>query len=104
MAMSKTMDNPDKPVAVLVTTQHRGVFFGYAKPPFDQTTITLRDAQMCVYWSGDLHGVLGLASRGPTRSCRVGPPVPEITLQGITAVVAVTEEAEREWKREYWQA
>lgn len=59
--MSKNNDVP-----LVVTTAHRGVFFGFAKPT-ENKTIRLRDAQMCVYWSADVKGVLGLASKGPSR-------------------------------------
>ena len=34
--------------AVLVTTEHRGVFFGYATET-DGATITLRNARNCIY-------------------------------------------------------
>lgn len=47
--------------AVLVTTEHRGVFFGYATET-DGETITLKNARNCVYWSSDVKGFLGLAS------------------------------------------
>src|ERR1700680_802078 len=58
--------------AVLVTTTHRGVFFGYA----DDTggaSIKMRAARNCIYWSADVKGFLGLASTGPTKSCKIGP-------------------------------
>lgn len=41
--------------AVLVTTAHRGVFFGYATET-GGATIKLRAARLCVYWSTDLRG------------------------------------------------
>jgi len=36
--------------AVLVTTTHRGVFFGYASK-IDGPTIDLRAGRNCLYWS-----------------------------------------------------
>ena len=51
---------------VVVTTEHRGVFFGYLDGSRDSETALLRDAQMCVYWSADVRGVLGLAATGPS--------------------------------------
>jgi hypothetical protein len=41
--------------AVIVTTAHKGVFFGYATET-GGSTINLRAARMCVYWSADLGG------------------------------------------------
>ena len=59
--------------AVLVTTAHRGMFFGYASQT-DGETISLTRARLCVYWSRDVRGFMGLASTGPTATCRIGPP------------------------------
>jgi len=57
---------------------------------------------MCVHWSSDVHGVMGLASSGPTKGCRIGPAVKAITLQGITAVMEASEAAEKAWKDSPW--
>jgi hypothetical protein len=86
--------------AVLVTTAHRGVFFGYASS-IDGETITLRDARLCVYWSADCKGFMGLASTGPTAGCRIGPPA-TITLRAITAVVECTPTAVKAWESGPW--
>jgi len=85
---------------VLVTTAHRGVFCGYASETSGET-IKLRDARLCVYWSADVRGFMGLAATGPTRGCRIGPPA-EIELRNITAVLEVTPEAEAKWKAQPW--
>ncbi len=50
--------------AVLVTTVHKGVFFGYATKT-DGATIKLRAARNCIYWPVENKGFLGLASTGP---------------------------------------
>ena len=89
----------DRPV--IVTTAHRGVFFGYAKDTAGDT-IFLRAARLCVYWSRDLKGFMGLAAQGPSASCRVGPPA-DITLRNITAVVEVAPEAVARWEVAPWQ-
>jgi hypothetical protein len=96
--------SPKKPApkerAVLVTTAHRGVFFGYARAT-DGETIALRAAQLCSYWSADMRGFMGLASMGPSAKCRIGKPA-DITLRNITAVVEVTPEAVEAWKAQPW--
>ena len=93
----KTKNN----IAVLITTSHKGVFFGYGNPS-DKSTIRITEARMCVYWSTDVKGVVGLAANGPTKSCRIGPAAPAITLRDVTSVMEVSEKAEAAWKAEPW--
>lgn len=80
---------------VIVTTAHRGVFFGYADNT-DGETIKLNRSRLCLYWSADLRGFMGLAAMGPNSSCKIGPPA-DITLRSITAVLEVTPDAEAKW-------
>jgi hypothetical protein len=89
-----------KPRPVIVTTAHRGVFFGYATDTTGET-ITLARARLCVFWSRDVRGFMGLAAGGPTESCRVGPPA-DITLRAITSVIEVTPEAVARWEAAPW--
>jgi hypothetical protein len=86
--------------AVIVTTAHRGVFFGYAVKT-DGETISLKKARLCVYWSADIRGFMGLAERGPNSSCKIGPAA-DITLRAITAVVEVSPEAVKAWESAPW--
>lgn len=95
-ASSKNSERP-----VIVTTAHRGVFFGYANRT-DGETIKLNRSRLCVYWSSDYRGFMGLAANGPTASCRVGPPA-DITLRSITAVLEVTPEAVAKWESAPWK-
>lgn len=88
-------------IPLVVTTEHKGVFFGYGVPTFDKF-IRLTEARMCVYWSADVKSVLGLAANGPTKGCKVGPAAPAITLGGVTAIMEVSEKAEAAWKSEPW--
>lgn len=86
---------------VVVTTSHRGVFFGYASD-IDGEQIALKRARLCVYWSADLKGFMGLAAQGPSSSCRIGPEA-DIVLRNITAVLSVTPEAEQKWQKAPWK-
>lgn len=86
--------------AVIVTTVHRGVFFGYAVET-GGLTIKLRAGRLAVYWSSDLRGFMGLASQGPGASCKIGPPA-DIELRDITSVVEVTPEAVAKWEKSPW--
>lgn len=87
---------------VVVTTEHRGVFFGYAHD-VDGETIDLKRARLCVYWSADVRGFMGLAGAGPTPGCKIGPAVPSITLRAITSVIECTPEAVAAWERAPWR-
>lgn len=85
--------------AVLVTTEFRGVFFGYVKKQTKlPDEITMTDVRNCIYWSSDCGGFLGLAATGPTKDCKIGKLVPEVTLYKITSVTPVTAEAVEAWR------
>jgi hypothetical protein len=88
--------------AVLVTTVHRGVFFGYASAGIKGKSISIKDARNCVYWSADVKGFLGLAANGPSSSCKIGPKVPELTLTDVTSVSTVSPEAVEKWEKSLW--
>src|SRR5437868_5971678 len=86
---------------VLVTTEYRGVFFGYATDTGGDN-ISLKKARNCVYWSPDVKGFLGLAKNGPTASCRIGPPA-DVDLRKITCVAEMTPEAVAAWESAPWK-
>jgi hypothetical protein len=86
---------------LLVTTAHKGVFAGYGTVTQNKV-IRLEEAQMCVYWSADVRGVVGLAATGPTKGCKIGPPAPAITLQDVTSVMEISTKAEEQWKLQPW--
>lgn len=85
---------------VLVTTEHRGVFAGFASDTSGDA-IKLRQARNCVYWASSLKGFLGLASAGPDSNCKIGPAA-DIELRKITSVVEVTPEAQAKWESAPW--
>ena len=92
--------NGTKERAVIVTTEHRGVFFGYATKT-DGEHIALKRSRLCIYWSADVKGFMGLAATGPSAKCRIGPPA-DITLRNITAVLEVQPDAVKEWEKSPW--
>lgn len=88
-----------KPKAVIVTTEFRGVFFGYIKNDKKlPEEITLTGVRNCIYWSANCGGFLGLAANGPNKDCRVGQRVPEVTVYKVTSVTPVEPAAEQEWE------
>jgi len=86
--------------AVLVTTSHRGVFFGYATNT-DGAVIALRAARNCIYWPASNKGFLGLAAEGPHKGSRIGPPA-NIELRDITCVAECTPDAVDAWEKTPW--
>ena len=87
--------------AVLVTTAHRGVFFGHAVKT-DGDTIKLRAGRNCVYWPSENKGFLGLANMGPVNGARVGPAA-DIELRDITCVAECSEAAIAAWEKAPWR-
>lgn len=87
--------------AVLVTTSHRGVFFGYATDT-SGATIALRAARNCLYWPTENKGFMGLASMGPIKGARVGPAA-DIELRDITSVAECTTAAVAAWESAPWK-
>jgi hypothetical protein len=88
-------------VPLVVTTVHRGVFFGYGTPS-DAETIRLERARMCVYWPAANKGVMGLASEGPAKGSRIGPQVPAVTLRNVTSVMEASPAAVEAWEKGPW--
>lgn len=97
--------NPKGKIAVLITTDStkRGVFAGFIDPAdADKQTMVAEELRMCVYWSTDMKGVLGLASMGPSKDCKISKAVKKATIQGVTAVVEISDEALKNWRKEPW--
>ena len=94
-----------KKIACLITTDNtkRGVFMGYINPEDSgKEDIIAEDVRMAVYWSSDMKGVLGLASMGPSSTCKISPAVKKATIKGVTCVVELNPKAEKQWKKEPW--
>ena len=97
---------PDGHISVMVTTEHRGVFFGYVDPVTvegDVRTIRLFRVRMCVYWTADVRGVLGLAHTGPDAKCKITPPNLSARISDVTGVFTCSPEAAEAWEAAPWQ-
>lgn len=84
--------------AVVVTTEYRGVFFGYTSDAPGVDTMTLKRARNCIYWSAKTGGFMGLAAIGPQAGSRIGERVSEITLRKVTSVAPASAEAVKVWE------
>lgn len=80
---------------VVICTEFKGVFFGYATNT-DGDVIKLKRARCCIYWSSSIGGFVGLAEKGPNSSCKIGATA-DLELRKITCVLEVSEAAEKAW-------
>lgn len=100
-AMGPAMPEPvDGERAVLVTTNKRGVFFGYSAGHAGDDRVDVRGARMCLYWPRG--GVLGLAEHGPVddgfRIAERTTGVTEIPGGDVSSVTDCTAAATEAWK------
>lgn len=86
-----------KKIPVLVTTVHRGVFFGYISPDeMGNKTVSLKSARMAIKW-GTEKGIMELCETGPTHKSLIGSRADIASLHDVTAIFLVTDEAEKKW-------
>ena len=85
--------------AVIVTTQHRGVFFGRLENGQDETarSLVLVGCRNAMYWSGT-RGFLGLASHGPEPESKIGATAPRVLLHDVTSITDCTDVAAEKWE------
>lgn len=85
--------------AVLVTTQHRGVFYGRLENGQEENarSLVLIGCRNAIYWAGK-RGFLGLASHGPESGSKVGTAAPRVVLHDVTSVTDCTDEAAKKWE------
>jgi hypothetical protein len=84
---------------ILITTQHRGVFFAQisANADLTQKTLTnLKNCRMAIYW-GTTKGVMELANDGPNKNSKIGSPADVDVMHDVTAVFSVTDKAAEKW-------
>lgn len=89
------MANAMKERPVIVTTEHRGVFFGYAGDT-KGAVIQLRAARMAISF-GTTRGLMELAETGPTSRSKISARA-DMEVRKITAVFDVTPAACAAWE------
>lgn len=80
---------------VLVTTKHRGVFYG-TEEKLEGDKITLLNARCAIYWATK-KGFLELASDGPNSSSKIGAVASRIELYDVTSIAEVSGPAAARW-------
>lgn len=91
-----------KKTGLVITTSHKGVFFGYGVDAPGAKEIKLTDVRMCIYWPTSNKGVLGLAVSGPQSGSKVTQAVPAMTVKDVTAVMSCTDDAIKAWEKGPW--
>ena len=87
---------------VVVTTAHRGVFGGkFVSRDGDEVTLT--DARVCVHWSSQTRGFIGLAATGPLDGSRVSTAAPQMIICAVTSIVVCSDEARARWEGAPWK-
>jgi hypothetical protein len=86
---------------VVVTTKHRGVFFGELVAA-NGSTVVLKGCRNCLYWDKSVKGFLGLAATGPLEGSLVGPAAEETELRSVTSTTKCSEAAIARWESEQW--
>ena len=94
----------------LVLDSHRGIYFGYATAKAVRTAmeaghIKLSDARHCFYYSVANHdenkGVYGLATVGPNKGSKIGPPC-AMRVRDISKIVDCSHDAAKAWRGASW--
>lgn len=91
--MSKAKQPVERPV--IVCTEHKGVFFGYATHTSGDK-IDLKRCRMAIYF-GTTRGVMQLAETGPTLTSKISARA-DIEVRRVTAVFEVTPDAAKAWE------
>lgn len=98
-----TNDKGEPRKAVLVTTAHKGIFFGYLASDVAKAQITITRGRNIIYFDAATKGFMGLAENGPTPGCRIGPAVVgNSTLFDITGVFEVSDAAIPKFEEAPW--
>lgn len=93
--MASMKIGPARPV--IVTTEYKGVFFGYAEDTAGDR-IQLKDARMVLRWGGT-SGFMRLAETGPDMSLSDNiSSKADIEVRKITSVAEVTPAALKAWE------
>ena len=80
---------------VIVCTEFRGVFFGYAEDTSGDR-VHLKRARMAIRF-GTTRGVMELAESGPTSTSKISARA-DIEARKITAIFEVTPDAVKAWE------
>jgi hypothetical protein len=83
---------------VLVTTERRGVFFGFlAEHDPDKRVAVLTNIRCAIRWR-TTGGFLELAAKGPNVNSKIGTEAPASRVDLITSITVCTDAAAKAWQ------
>ena len=94
-----------KKIKVLLTTDStkRGVFSCIVnEQDRANENIEAEDIRMVVSWSADVKGIIGLASTGPSKHCKISPAVKKGLIKGVVGFFELTDDAYKNFEKEPW--
>jgi hypothetical protein len=94
--MSTSKTKKSTPKSVIITTSHRGVFWGYLESEKDRTVV-LAGARNAILWNTK-KGFVELADIGPNSGSRIGARAQRITLHDVTSITECTDAATKAWE------
>jgi hypothetical protein len=84
---------------VIVTTSHRGVFFGTLVASHnDGKRVVLDNARMAIYWA-TTKGLFELADVGPNAKSKISSVAPTVDLHDVTSIIACADAAVVAWEK-----
>ena len=100
---TKATAKKSKLTPVIVTTKHRGVFFGELESyDDDRKTAIIHNVRCAVQWR-NIRGFIDLAVNGPGADCRISPAAPKMTVTDYTGIIECSEEASSAWAKGPWR-
>lgn len=83
--------------AVLITTNNRGIYFGYLAKDNGAESVVLEQARVVVSWDTEHKGFLYLATHGPEEVAEVSPACERMTVYGIATMADCSPAATEAW-------
>ena len=88
----------EKNTSVMVTTKHRGVFYGRIIELKEPSLVRLNKCRNVIHWAGT-QGFLGLTSHGPDDGSRIGAEAGgPVTLYDLTSLTECSEVASKKFE------
>lgn len=82
---------------VLISTDNRGIYYGYLVENKAPSHVVLEKARVCVAWDTGEKGYLYLATEGPEGVATVSPACGRVEVYGVGTIADCTERAAEAW-------
>lgn len=84
-------------IPVLITTNNRGIYYGYLTENNAPDMVRLEKARVCVQWDAGNEGFLVMAVRGPQGVAEVSLAVGSLEVYGVATIAHCSPEAAEAW-------